>query len=49
MMKAIQIGRDMLIMRYEERDGKVHNLQMRCLPIGVYLKLYHPQTLNSKL
>lgn len=47
MMQAIQIGRDMIIMCYEVHEGKVHDLQMRCLPVGVFQKLYTPQPTNS--
>ena len=49
MMQAIQIGMDMIIMRYEVHEGKVHDLQLRSLPVGVYLKLYTPQPPTSQL
>ena len=37
MMRAIQIDKDVLIMRWDEVDGKVCNLQSKSFPIGVYI------------
>lgn len=39
MMRAIQIDKEVLIMCWDEVDGKVCNLQSKYFPIGVYMNL----------
>lgn len=39
MMRAIQIDKDVLIMHWDEVDGKVCNLRCKSLPVGVYMNL----------
>lgn len=47
MIRAMQIGDEVLVMRWDEVDGKVHNLQMRCMPIGVYMNLVRRRSLPA--
>ena len=39
MMRAIQIVKEVLVMRWDEVDGKVCNLQSKSFPVGVYMNL----------
>ncbi|MBR5377937.1 MAG: hypothetical protein IK135_02340 [Bacteroidales bacterium] len=39
MMRAIQIDKEVLVMRWDKVDGKVCNLQSKSFPVGVYMNL----------
>jgi hypothetical protein len=39
MTKAIQIGKEVVVLAYTERDGKVTVGGMRVLPLGVWKNL----------
>ena len=44
MIRAIQIGKEVVVMVGAERDGKIDGLEMRIVPLPMWQKLYGPKT-----
>lgn len=47
-MRAIQIDNEVLVMRWDEADGKVCNLQSNSFPVGVYMNMLKGKRIRDK-
>ena len=48
-MRWLQIDRDVVVLHYEEHDGKITPGRMSVLPVGVFKQLYNNKVNHEKI